>query len=122
MRGIDVKLCRGGGQDVAHSRELACPHGSSAVAGSPCRDVMYTFQRKNRVDAPRMNAPTVEIWFSVVARCGRSGEVAIRRGMPMPPSQCWTRNVMWNPMNKVQKCHPARVSLSFFPVNFGHQK
>src|SRR5690348_12104642 len=73
IRGIDVKLCRGGGQDVAHSRELAYPHGSSAVTGSPCRDVRYTFQRKNRVDPPRMNAPTVEIWFSVVTLPGSSG-------------------------------------------------
>jgi len=31
---MEVKLCRGGGQVVAHSRELANPHGSSAVTGS----------------------------------------------------------------------------------------
>ena len=34
-RGIDVKLCRGGGQEVAHSSELPWPHGSSAVTTSP---------------------------------------------------------------------------------------
>src|SRR5215470_12805597 len=42
MRGIDVKLCRGGGQEVAHSRELLQPHGSSAVTFSPWRAVLYT--------------------------------------------------------------------------------
>src|SRR5450759_2525100 len=30
------KLCRGGGQLVAHSRELLYLHGSSAPASSPC--------------------------------------------------------------------------------------
>jgi hypothetical protein len=37
MRGIEVKLCRGGGLDVAHSSELPKPHGSSAVTISPNR-------------------------------------------------------------------------------------
>jgi hypothetical protein len=40
----------------------------------------------------------------------------------MTPSQCWTRNVMWNPMNSVQKCHVPSVLFSIFPVNLGHQK
>jgi hypothetical protein len=31
MRGIDVKLCRGGGQLVAHSSERPQPHGSLTV-------------------------------------------------------------------------------------------
>ena len=30
-RGSEMKLCRGGGELVAHSRELPYPHGSSAV-------------------------------------------------------------------------------------------
>ncbi len=50
--GIRVKLCRGGGQLVAHSSELPKPHGSSSVTLSPCREVMYTFHRKINVDAP----------------------------------------------------------------------
>ena len=29
IRGIEVKLCRGGGQDVAHSSDRPQPHGSS---------------------------------------------------------------------------------------------
>ena len=33
--GIRVKLCRGGGHKVAHYREFAKPHGSSAVTSSP---------------------------------------------------------------------------------------
>ena len=33
--GSSVKLCRGGGQLVAHSSELPWPHGSSTVTGSP---------------------------------------------------------------------------------------
>src|SRR5215831_12798254 len=35
MRGIEVKLCRGGGQDVAHSSELPQPQGSSSVTFWP---------------------------------------------------------------------------------------
>ena len=31
IRGIRVKLCRRGGQEVTHSSELANPHGSSWV-------------------------------------------------------------------------------------------
>ena len=37
-----VKLCRGGGQEVAHSSEFAYPHGSSAVTFSPYFQVLYT--------------------------------------------------------------------------------
>jgi hypothetical protein len=34
MRGRSVKLCRGGGQLVAHSRDRPKPHGSSTVHGT----------------------------------------------------------------------------------------
>ena len=40
----------------------------------------------------------------------------------MVPSQCWIRNVVWKPMNSVQKCHLPSRSSSMRPVNFGHQK
>jgi len=35
--GKDRKLCRGGGELVAHSSEFPYPHGSSAVVTSPYR-------------------------------------------------------------------------------------
>lgn len=35
MRGSSVKLCRGGGHEVAHSKELPYPHGSWTVTTSP---------------------------------------------------------------------------------------
>src|SRR5258708_13055298 len=85
IRGIEVKLCRGGGQDVTHSSEFAYPHGSSAVSRCPCRDVMYTFQRKKRVDAPSRKEPTEEPWLSVVTLSGTSGR-APRRGIPWRPA------------------------------------
>jgi len=38
------------------------------------------------------------------------------------PSQCWIRNVMWNPMNVVQKCNCPSFSSRNRPVIFGNQK
>src|SRR3954462_13175907 len=35
IRGISRKLCRGGGEEVAHSSELPCPQGSSRSASRP---------------------------------------------------------------------------------------
>ena len=66
IRGRRTKLCRGGGQDVAHSMERPHPHGSSTVTLGACLAVLYTFQRNGNVDAPRMKAPIVEIVFDVV--------------------------------------------------------
>ncbi|MCY1462944.1 hypothetical protein D9M71_807730 [compost metagenome] len=40
IRGSEVKLWRGGGQDVAHSREAPKPHGSSTSTRSLLRQVM----------------------------------------------------------------------------------
>src|ERR1039458_5732200 len=42
IRGIRVKLCRGGGHEVAHSSELPQPHGSSTVTCSPYRSEEHT--------------------------------------------------------------------------------
>ena len=81
IRGIEVKLCLGGGQDVAHSSELLKPHGSSSTTRSPCFHVLYTLQKKNRLDTPRMNAPIVETWFSVVARSRQSRVVGGAPGL-----------------------------------------
>ncbi len=42
--------------------------------------------------------------------------------MPSTPIQCWTRNVIWNPMNMSQNwILPIRL-FSILPVIFGHQK
>ncbi|CAM5483000.1 Cytochrome b6 [Streptomyces avidinii] len=42
IRGSAWKLCRGGGQPVAHSRERPQPHGSSDVTRTPMRAVRQT--------------------------------------------------------------------------------
>src|SRR5438067_6961049 len=42
--------------------------------------------------------------------------------MPSLPSQCCTRNVVWNPMNVSQKCTLPSRSSSIRPVIFGNQK
>ena len=66
MLGIRSKLRRGGGQLVAHSSELPCPHGSSTVTIGPALYDFQTLYRNGRVEMPTMNEPTVEIVFSVV--------------------------------------------------------
>ena len=38
--GMEVKLCRGGGQEVAYSSEAPQPHGSSTVTFGACRHVL----------------------------------------------------------------------------------
>src|SRR5699024_7198576 len=48
-RGRVTKLCRGGGQEVANSRELPCPQGSSTVTFGACRQVLYTFHKNGSV-------------------------------------------------------------------------
>jgi hypothetical protein len=66
MRGIEVKLCRGGGQGVAHSRERPQPQGSFAVTFGARREVMITLMKKRDRQHPRTNEPDVGIVFSVV--------------------------------------------------------
>ena len=64
--------------------------------------------------------PFLAAWCAAVA--GVALAVFAGRGMPSAPSQCWTRNVVWKPMNSSQKCTLPRLSLSILPVHFGHQK
>src|SRR5690606_12057754 len=66
MRGRRSKLRSGGGQLVAHSSELPYPHGSSTSTTRPARYDFHTLYRNGSTEMPRMNAPTVEIMFSVV--------------------------------------------------------
>ncbi len=66
IRGSDVKLCRGGGQEVAHSSEQPYSHGSSTSTVFGFLWVIHMFQKKIRVEAPRTNELTEEIWFSAV--------------------------------------------------------
>src|ERR1700712_2987217 len=63
IRGSEVKLCRGGGELVAHSSEVPYPHGSSAGGTSPYFSDRNTFQMNGSVDAPRINEPMVENVF-----------------------------------------------------------
>ena len=65
MRGIEVKLCRGGGQLVAHSNEPPYPHGSSVFTSGALR-VIQILSRKGIVEKASRNAPTVEIMFMPV--------------------------------------------------------
>lgn len=61
--GSEVKLCRGGGQEVAHSSEAPKPHGSSTSTRFLERQVIYTFQKKGISEAPRTKEEIVENWF-----------------------------------------------------------
>src|SRR5690606_3951826 len=63
MRGIDAKLWRGGGQEVAHSSDAPSPHGSSKVPLGALPAVIQTFRKNGSIDAPRMTAPIVETWL-----------------------------------------------------------
>src|SRR5436305_1201838 len=45
IRGRDTKLCRGGGQEVAHSRDAPYPQGSSTLTIAPVRQVFHTLYR-----------------------------------------------------------------------------
>src|SRR6478752_10375911 len=51
-RGSEMKLCRGGGQLVAHSKELPYPQGSSARVNSPYRHDLTTFHTNGSTEAP----------------------------------------------------------------------
>src|SRR6478609_2090837 len=42
--------------------------------------------------------------------------------MPMTPSQCWIRKVMWNPMKVVQKCSRPSLSSTFAGIYFWFPK
>src|SRR3954447_21764007 len=66
IRGILSKLRNGGGQLVAHSSEAPWPHGSSTSTMRPVLYDFHTLYRNGSVDTPMMNAPAVEIAFSVV--------------------------------------------------------
>ena len=85
MRGSDVKLCRGGGQLVAHSSEPPHPHGSSTVTFGAFFMVVKTFQMKNRVEMPRIAAPTVETMFNVV-KPSTGGAVGPHPAPPWDPT------------------------------------
>jgi hypothetical protein len=65
MRGSSVKLCRGGGQEVAQRvpeapRVVDRDHAAVEVA------LEHAFHRNGSVDTPRMKAPIEEIVFSTV--------------------------------------------------------
>ncbi len=60
MRGIDVKLCRGGGHDVAHSSDRAFPHGSSTVTRGALRQVTYMFRKNGMIEMARIADPMEE--------------------------------------------------------------
>lgn len=58
-----MKLWRGGGQEVAHSREPPKPQGSSTSTFLALRWVVYTFQKNGIMDTPSSMEPMVENWF-----------------------------------------------------------
>src|SRR5699024_3580157 len=86
IRGSEWKLCRGGGHEVAHSREAPKPQGSSTSIFSVRIWARTTLRRKGRGEAPMMKAPTVETWSrrssDPMARLS-----AIRRGATKVKSQ-----------------------------------
>ena len=64
-------MCRGGGQEVAHSSDRPQPHGSSTSTSGALREI-HTLYKNGNVEAASKNAPAVETWFSVVnPSCGR---------------------------------------------------
>src|SRR5699024_5669711 len=103
-----TKLCRGGGQEVAHSRELPCPHGSSTVTFGACRQVLYTFHRNGSVETASSTAEKVDTWF-IQTKAGSGRE-------------CWVRNGPWKPKSSIQKWIVPSLSSSIMPVSLGHQK
>jgi hypothetical protein len=63
IRGMERKLCLGGGHEVAHSRDAPNPQGSSTFTAGALRWVRQTFHKNANVEAPRMKAPIDEtIW------------------------------------------------------------
>src|SRR5262249_175440 len=121
MRGMRAKLRSGGGQLVAHSSDAPCPHGSSTSTMRPVLYDFHTLYRNGSVEMPMMNDPAVEISFSVVQPSeGRQSKY--RRGIPSPPAQCCTRNVVLKPMRVSQKWTLPQRSSIMRPVIFGNQK
>ena len=59
--GSHVKLCSGGGEDVAHSSELAC-HGSAPAVGGE-RSERTTLTTNGMNDTNRITVPIVAITF-----------------------------------------------------------
>ncbi|CAB5063851.1 unannotated protein [freshwater metagenome] len=60
-----MKLCRGGGHEVAHSRDAPYPQGSSTVTFSVLR-VIQILIKNGIIESASRNEPTVEIIFIVV--------------------------------------------------------
>ncbi len=61
--GSSLKLCLGGGHDVAHSKLIPQPHGSFTFTKGALRQVLYTFHKKKSVDPPNRKAPIEETVF-----------------------------------------------------------
>jgi hypothetical protein len=71
MRGIDKKLCRGGGHDVAHSKDEPYPHGSSQSTRGELR-VIQIFTINGIIEKANKNAPIVEtVFINVKPSVGR---------------------------------------------------
>ena len=65
MRGIDVKLWRGGGQEVAHSSDAPYPQGSSTPTNGDFL-VIQTFIKNGIIESANKPEPIVEMVFMVV--------------------------------------------------------
>jgi len=63
--GIEVKLCRGGGHEVAHSRDEPYPHGSSLVTFGAVLD-FQTAIKNGIIESASKPEPTVETMFMKV--------------------------------------------------------
>ena len=59
---MEVKLWRGGGQDVAHSNEAPYPQGSSFVTFGAFRDCQI-FKKNGIIESANRPEPTVETIF-----------------------------------------------------------
>jgi hypothetical protein len=105
IRGIRVKLCRGGGQEVTHSSEFANPHGS--VGGDPLPEppgLVHVVQAEERGGAEDERADRRD----PVQHGDVPGQVRVVRdpaGHALHTPQCIIRNVIQKPMNSVQNCH-----------------
>ena len=65
MRGIEVKLWRGGGHEVAHSSEEPYPHGSSTPTNGLLR-VIHTLTKKGIIESANKKEPIVDTVFMKV--------------------------------------------------------
>jgi hypothetical protein len=71
MRGIDKKLCRGGGHDVAHSKDEPYPHGSSQSTSGELR-VIQILIMNGIIENASKKEPTVEtVFINVKPSVGR---------------------------------------------------